>query len=132
MLREERPRKRLGVSNLACYAQSTSTVIPGREAAWIWNQKSSIVTVSVINVSVDVKQHLKKKAEEFSELMSCVKDEVPVSLIVLIYGLCGRKVGLKWPNRDQGLCESRGGCPGLPVPNGPDGLCGRKATLNLN
>ena len=32
----------------------------------------------------------------------------------------------------QEMCESRGGRPGLPVPNGPYGLCGRKATLNLN
>ena len=31
----------------------------------------------------------------------------------------------------QELCESRGGRPGLPVPNSPYGLCGRKATLNL-
>ena len=30
------------------------------------------------------------------------------------------------------LCESRGGRPGLSVPNSPYGLCGRKATLNLN
>ena len=28
------------------------------------------------------------------------------------------------------MCESRGGRPGLPVPNGPWGLCGRTATLN--
>ena len=28
------------------------------------------------------------------------------------------------------LCESRGGRPRLPVPNGPYGLCGRKATVN--
>ena len=47
-------------------------------------------------VSVDVKQHLKKKAIWF---------------------------------RAQELCESRGGHPGLPVPNSPYGLCGRKATL---
>ena len=33
--------------------------------------------------------------------------------------------------RVQELCESRGGRPGLPVPNSPYGLCGRKATLNL-
>jgi len=34
-------------------------------------------------------------------------------------------------NQSQELCESRGGCPGLPVPNSPYGLCGRKAkTLN--
>ena len=33
--------------------------------------------------------------------------------------------------RAQELCESRGGRPGLPVPNisdNPYGLCGRKAT----
>ena len=30
------------------------------------------------------------------------------------------------------MCESRGGRLGLPVPNSPYGLCGRKATLNLN
>ena len=29
------------------------------------------------------------------------------------------------------LCESRGGCPGLPVPNKPGGFCGCKATLKL-
>ena len=34
--------------------------------------------------------------------------------------------------RAQGLCESRGGRNGLPVPNSPYGLCGRNATLNLN
>ena len=33
-------------------------------------------------------------------------------------------------SRAQGLCESRGGRPWLPVPNNPYGLCGRKATLN--
>ena len=30
------------------------------------------------------------------------------------------------------LCGSRGGRPGFPVPNGFYGLCGRKATSNLN
>ena len=34
--------------------------------------------------------------------------------------------------RAQELCESRGGRPGLPVPNSPCGLYGRKAILNLN
>ena len=32
--------------------------------------------------------------------------------------------------KDQELCESGSGHPGLPVPNGPYGQCGRKATLN--
>ena len=27
--------------------------------------------------------------------------------------------------RVQELCESQGGCPGLPVPHSPYGLCGR-------
>ena len=30
------------------------------------------------------------------------------------------------------MCERRGGCPGLPDPNNTYGVCGRKATLNLN
>ena len=34
------------------------------------------------------------------------------------------------PLRAQELCESRGGRPGLPVPDNPYGLSGRKATLN--
>ena len=33
--------------------------------------------------------------------------------------------------RAQEMCESRGGRPGLPVPDSPYGLCGRKATLAL-
>ena len=32
--------------------------------------------------------------------------------------------------RVEEVCESGGGRPGLPVPDKPDGLCGRKATLN--
>ena len=35
-------------------------------------------------------------------------------------------------SRAQELCESRGGRPGLPVPNSPYGLCGRMATLNTD
>ena len=38
--------------------------------------------------------------------------------------ITGLKIGA------QELCESRGGRPGLPVPNKPHGFCGRKATLN--
>ena len=32
--------------------------------------------------------------------------------------------------RTRQLCKNQGGRPGLPVPNGPYGLLGRKATLN--
>ena len=35
-------------------------------------------------------------------------------------------------DKAQELCESRGGRSGLPVPNSPYGLCGRKAALNLD
>ena len=35
-----------------------------------------------------------------------------------------------WSVRARELCGSRGGRPGLPVPNRPYGFCGRKATLN--
>ena len=35
-------------------------------------------------------------------------------------------------HRTQGLCESRGGRPGLSVPNSRNGFYGRKATLNSN
>ena len=34
--------------------------------------------------------------------------------------------------RAQGLCESRGGRPELPIPDSPYGLCGHKVTLSLN
>ena len=34
--------------------------------------------------------------------------------------------------RAQELCESRGGRPGVPVPNSAYGLCGREATLNVD
>ena len=33
------------------------------------------------------------------------------------------------PSSYGAVCETRGGRPGLPVPNKPDGFCGRKATL---
>ena len=31
-------------------------------------------------------------------------------------------------HRTRELCESRGGCPGLPIPNSPYGLSGHKVT----
>ena len=37
-----------------------------------------------------------------------------------------------WVIRAQELCQSRGGHPGLPVPNSLYGLCGRYATLNMS
>ena len=39
-----------------------------------------------------------------------------------------RQTDLTVSGRAQKLCESRGGCPGLPVPNSPYGFCERKAT----
>ena len=64
------------------------------------------------------------------ELMSCVKVEVAVlgspSLIVRAVPACGRKATLRkseegYVARARKLCESRGGRPGLPVPNSPCG-----------
>ena len=63
----------------------------------------------ILMVSVDVKQHLKKE-----------KTHTSGNSELELYYL-----------RAQELCESRGGCPRLPVPNSPYGLCARKATLNL-
>ena len=71
--------------------------------------------------------------------MSCVKVEVAVlgfpSLTVLMVSV-DLKATFKADDeaviRAQELCESGGGRPGLPVPNSPYGLCGRKAALNLN
>ena len=38
----------------------------------------------------------------------------------------------RWPSdRNQELCESLIGRPGLPIPHSPYGLCGRKATFEL-
>ena len=47
--------------------------------------------------------------------------------VVIIFGRQMRE-----SNRAQELCKNRGGRPGLPVPNSPYGVCGRKAVLNLN
>ena len=70
------------------------------------------------------------KQLERIEPRRCEKVEVDVlgspSLIVLTVSV---HVKQHLNNRAQELCESRGGRPGLPVPNSPYGLCGRKATL---
>ena len=54
------------------------------------------------------------------------------SLIVLI--VCESKPTFEEEEevhyRAPELCESRGSRPGLPVPDSPYGLCGRKVTLN--
>ena len=74
-----------------------------------------------------------------SALSSCVKVEVavlgPQSLIVLTVSVDVKQhLRMKKKcrsNRAQQLCESRGGRPWLPFPDSPDGVCGRKVTLNL-
>ena len=43
-----------------------------------------------------------------------------------IWGMCGLVI------RAQEMCERLSGRPGLPVPNSPYGLCGRKATQLLH
>ena len=47
-----------------------------------------------------------------------------------VLGVVYKQARRSYSIRPQELCESRGGRPGLPVPNTPDGFCGRKATLN--
>ena len=39
------------------------------------------------------------------------------------------QVGVSYCYRAQELCKSQGGRLGLPIPDSPYGLCGRKATL---
>ena len=71
-----------------------------------------------------------------AELSSCVKVDVAIlgsqSLISLTVSV-DVKQHWTWTQtlRAQELCESRGGRPGLPVPNSPLGLCEYKATSNL-
>ena len=50
---------------------------------------------------------------------------------LLLHSFVNDQVFLRKP-RARGLCESRGGRPGLPVPNKLDGFCGRKAALKFN
>ena len=47
-------------------------------------------------------------------------------------GKANCKQGIEPTHRAQELRESRGGRPGFPVPNKPDGFCGSKATLKRN
>ena len=68
-----------------------------------------------------------RSCEMCPELRSCVRVEADVlasSVPNSPYGLCGRKAALEEEEdgvkfRAQELCESRGGRPGLPVPNSP-------------
>ena len=63
-----------------------------------------------------------------SEFGSCVKVEVTAlgSPSLTVHTVQNSQI------RAQELCESRGGRPGLPVPNSPYSLCGREATMNSN
>ena len=81
-----------------------------------------------------------EEGNSVQQLRNCVKIEVVVLVPKIPDGFSGRKSTRKKKkkkkailhNRAQELCESRGGRPGLPVPNSLYGLCGRKATLNWN
>ena len=70
-----------------------------------------------------------------SKLRSCVKVTVDVlsfpSLIVRTVSVDSKQHRIQ-RYRAQELHESRGGRPGLPVPDNSHGLCGRKATLNCS
>ena len=78
------------------------------------------------------KECIKKyAAKKPAEHRSCVKVEAAVlgslSLISLMVSV-DVKQHCTQTLRAQELCESRGGRPGLPVPDKPYGFCGRKAT----
>ena len=87
-------------------------------------------SLTVHKVSMDVKQHLKKTP--FPQLRRCVKVEMDVldspSLMVLTVSV-DVKLHRRQNNRAQELCGRQGGRPGLPVPNSPHGLCGRKVII---
>ena len=59
-----------------------------------------------------------------------------LTLYWFLFFFSSRKGSLLKGNRSENairaleLCESRGGRPGLRVPNSPYGVCGRKATLS--
>ena len=72
-----------------------------------------------------------------AEFRSCVRVKVEVAVLgspSLTVRAISVDVKQQWTwtvrHRAQGLCESRSGRSGLPVPNSPYSLCGRKATLN--
>ena len=73
-------------------------------------------------------------AENLSELRSCVKVEMAVLVYPsVIFHMVSVDINITERElRAQELCESRDDRSGLPDPNSPYGLCGRKATLNWN
>ena len=95
---------------------------------------TSTFTRLLSSVQVNQKSGLKKRPEPWYGLTRKVSLSLPknksrkkrsCSVFLITFSL---KRGV----RGQELFESRGGRPGLPVPNSPYALCGRKATLNLN
>ena len=97
--------------------QSSGAVWKSRWSSWA----ASVPPLIVLMVSVDVKQH-------WTEGLSEPRSRVKVEVVVLgcspapnsPYGLCRRKATLNWRTvRAQEPCETRGGRPGLTVPNSP-------------
>ena len=86
---------------------------------------------SLLNVPGPKDHKTKRKTSEPFQcsLRSCVKVEVAV-LGSPCLTACGRKATLNLNSEPPEVCERRVcGRPGLPVPNSPYGLCGRKETL---
>ena len=96
------------------------------------NERSDVS--DYLDPAILFKGHFKGQSHGIQEAdpRSCVKVEVDVlgspSLIVRMVRICGLNIQLAI---GRALCESRGGRLGLPVPNSPYGLCGRKATISL-
>ena len=79
------------------------------------------IRVCTVRGCSDVKHHVYLLTfGAVPELRSCAKVEVAIPNS--LYVLCGRKATLQeeegcWILKAQELCESRGGRPGIPVPN---------------
>ena len=123
--------KRRGWRWLCLQAQYNfhSFMVRVQELCERWEGLPGFPSLSVLRVSVDVKQHWTECKESPGAVW---KSRWPSRLPVpnSPYGLCGHKAFNLFSVRAQELCESLSGRPGLPILNSPHGPCGHKATLN--
>ena len=78
------------------------------------------------------KQHLKKRWFGSEDEVAFLGSPSLILIVLVVFvdsvKQHSKKKGVWF--RAHELCESRGGRPGLPVPDSPYSVCGRKATLN--
>ena len=72
-------------------------------------------------------QRVRLKTGVFGPLHGFTSQDIKPHIIIT---LCTDPLTFPSSTTVQERCESEGGRPGLPVPNSPCGVCGRKATLN--